>query len=126
MTNFYTIKTVSQKTGLKISTLHYYEKVGLLPNVQRDSNGHRQFTDHDFEWIEFLKCMKKTGMPLDSIRRFATYHRKKGNLSNRLAILQEHQLRMEAQMKQLTAAMEFINKKINMFEKALERYPAEA
>ena len=126
MTKSYTIKTISQKTGLTISTLHYYEKVGLMPQVQRNASGHRCFTEKDLEWIHFLKCMKKTGMPLDSIRKFASYHQKRGNLGKRLAILQEHESRMQEQMTELTAALEFISKKIAMFEEAVERYPAEA
>lgn len=65
-------------------------------------------------------------MPLDAIRRFAKYHQKRGNLGKRLAILQEHETRMQQQMAELTAALEFIGNKIAMFEKAVERYPTEA
>lgn len=47
--NIYTIKEVSEKTGLSIYTLRYYDKEGLLPFVERSESGIRQFTDADLE-----------------------------------------------------------------------------
>ena len=45
----YTVKEVSEKTGLTPYTIRYYLKEGLLPNVERDSNGTRLFKESDLE-----------------------------------------------------------------------------
>lgn len=122
----YSIKTIAEKTGLKISTLHYYEKIGLMPTIVRGENGHRIFTDQHVEWVNFLKAMKKSGMPLEAIRQFANHHKQGGSLKARLTILQEHQARMAKQMNELQSAIDFIDKKVAMFEEAIETYPNEA
>ena len=43
----YTIKQVSQLTGLSISTLRYYDREGLLPELRRRESGYREFGESD-------------------------------------------------------------------------------
>ena len=50
------------------SALRDYERVGLMPPVTRDANGHRLYGEDEIHWIEFVKCMRQTGMPLKEIR----------------------------------------------------------
>lgn len=59
----YTISQVAQMMGVTPSTLRYYDKEGLLPNVKR-VNGIRVFEDTDFPWLRILNCLKGTGMPI--------------------------------------------------------------
>jgi DNA-binding transcriptional MerR regulator len=56
--------------GVAPSTLRYYDQEGLLPFVERSSNGIRVFKDADYEWLQVIECLKKTGMPLKDIREF--------------------------------------------------------
>ena len=49
------IKEVSALTGIKAHTLRYYENIGLINNITRDSNGRREYSENDIKWIEFLK-----------------------------------------------------------------------
>ena len=65
----YTIGQVSEKTGLPVSTLRYYDKEGLLPFVARSSGGIRQFRESDIEWLRVIGCMKKAGMSIKDIRQ---------------------------------------------------------
>lgn len=46
----------------KIHTLRYYEKIGLIVAIGRNSNGYRYYSAADIEWISFLKRLKATGM----------------------------------------------------------------
>ena len=39
----YTIKQVSEMTGLSIPTIRYYDKERLLPDLQRKESGYRIF-----------------------------------------------------------------------------------
>lgn len=59
---FYTVGEMAKHLGVAPSTLRYYDKEGLLPFVERSSGGIRMFKDADFEWLQVIECLKKTGM----------------------------------------------------------------
>ena len=65
----YTISEAAQKTGLPPSTIRYYDKEGLLPNIKR-KNGIRVFEDMDLRLMGLLTCLKNTGMPIKRIRDY--------------------------------------------------------
>ncbi|MEM7334174.1 MAG: MerR family transcriptional regulator [Chloroflexota bacterium] len=120
----YTIQEIAARMELNKSTLYYYERVGLMLPVLRKPNGHRRYSEKDVEWLAFVKCMRQTGMPLESIRAFAVLHQQNGGLKQRIAILVEHHQRMLAQQEELAKAIDFIGKKIERFEEAIEQYPS--
>lgn len=66
----YTVGEMAKRIGAPASTLRYYDKEGLLPFVERSSSGMRMFKDADFEWLQVIECLKKTGMQLVDIKRF--------------------------------------------------------
>ena len=66
----YTVGEMAQRLGVPASTLRYYDKMGLLPFVERSPGGTRMFQEKDFEWLRVIDCLKKTGMPLKDIRDF--------------------------------------------------------
>lgn len=59
------IAEVSEKCGLSPDTLRYYERIGLIPSVNRDSSGIRDYSEEDCRWIEFIKCMRNAGLPIE-------------------------------------------------------------
>lgn len=50
-----TISEVSKKYGLTQDTLRYYERIGLIPYINRTSSGIRDYTEEACKWIEFIK-----------------------------------------------------------------------
>ena len=66
----YTIKKVSEMTGLSIPTIRYYDKEGLLPDLQRKESGYRIFSDRDLEAIDLIGCFKESGLTIREIRHF--------------------------------------------------------
>ncbi len=60
----YTIKQVSERTNLSAHVLRYYEKEGLLFNINRSTSGIRSYTEDDLEWLGLICCLKNTGMSL--------------------------------------------------------------
>lgn len=66
----YSIEQVAAKMGTNASTLRYYDKKGLLPFVDRDAAGRRQFKDNDFNFLEVIDCLKKSGVPVKDIGKF--------------------------------------------------------
>ena len=66
----YTIKAMSELTGLPASTLRYYDKKGLLPSLKRDNNNVRIFTDEDYGHLRLIDCLKRSGLSIKDIKNF--------------------------------------------------------
>ena len=66
----YTVGEMAKKLGVAPSTLRYYDQEGLLPFVERSNGGVRVFKDSDYEWLQVIGCLKKTGMLLKDIKAF--------------------------------------------------------
>lgn len=65
----YTIGQVSEMFYLPISTLRYYDKEGLFPDMQRIS-GIRKFDDKEIEALRLIECLKKSGLEIKDIKQF--------------------------------------------------------
>ncbi|MDO5548627.1 MAG: MerR family transcriptional regulator [Eubacteriales bacterium] len=65
----YTIGQVSELFGLPISTLRYYDKEGLFPNMHR-SSGIRRFDEQEIEALRVIECLKRSGMQIKDIKQF--------------------------------------------------------
>src|SRR5574340_1589499 len=86
-----TIQQVAGRTGLSEYTLRYYEHIGLIESVNRAENGHRRYTEGDIGWIEFLKCLRATGMPVAQMKDYADLTRSGDHtIGDRVNILEEH------------------------------------
>lgn len=62
-----TIKEVSERTGISIDNLRYYERIGLIPRIPRNKSGIRDYDERAIQWIEFVMKFKRAGASLDSI-----------------------------------------------------------
>jgi len=113
-----TIKQLSNLSGLSAYTLRYYEKEGLIIGIRRNNVGHRCYSNNDMEWIEFLKRLKTTGMPIAAMRRFAQL-RKQGNktISARKKMLEIHQQKVMAEISLLQENLAIITNKIKIYKK---------
>ena len=67
----FTVQDAGRLTGLSQHTLRYYEHVGLIPPVRRDSSSkHRQYSTEDIARLEALSCMRALGMRLDEMKAY--------------------------------------------------------
>src|SRR3954447_7126518 len=67
----YTISEVAAFTGLSAHTLRWYERIGLMPHVDRSHTGQRRFTNRDLDWLAFVGKLRLTGMPVAHMVRYA-------------------------------------------------------
>src|SRR6478609_7176669 len=67
----YTISEVAALTGLTAHTLRWYERIGLMPHVDRSHTGQRRFTERDLGWLAFVGMLRLTGMPVADMVRYA-------------------------------------------------------
>ena len=65
---FYTISAAAKKLNISAHTLRYYDKEGLLPFIERNEKGIRIFQEKDFEIMNMIECLKKTGMTIKNIK----------------------------------------------------------
>ncbi len=114
------ISQVSQKYGISIDTLRYYEKEGLLPRVHRNESGIRDYTEQDCGWVEFIKCMRSAGLSIDTLREYITlYFKGNRTLQKRKNLLIAERDKLQARLKEMQATLERLNYKINSYEERI-------
>ena len=69
-------------SGVSAYTLRYSERAELIDGVGRADSGHRRYSDDDLPWIQVLQCLRATGMPIRTIRRYAELVRTGGRVKN--------------------------------------------
>jgi Predicted transcriptional regulators len=111
-----TIAEVSKKYELSADTLRYYERIGLIPGVNRNKNGIRHYTKEDCRWVEFIKCMRSAGLPIEVLIDYvALFQQGDETIEARKVLLIE-------QRKQLIEKMEDMKKTIERLDYKIERY----
>nr|WP_052305287.1 MerR family transcriptional regulator [Stackebrandtia nassauensis] len=117
----YTIGEASRRSGFSMDTLRYYEKIGLLVDVDRSSTGHRCFTDEDLGWLGTLKCLRDTGMPVADMLAFAELTRAGDHtIPQRVALLESHHARVSEHIADLRTKHDGIAAKIAWYRGVLD------
>lgn len=121
------IGQAADRTGLSIHTLRFYEREGLLPGiVSRGPDGRRVYTDDDLEWLEICSSFRASGMPLATIRRYASLVRDgTGNEAERLALLREHEERVNVRIAEITRSLDLIRYKVKVYSEHLAKGTAD-
>ena len=115
----YTVGEMAKLLGVAPSTLRYYDQEGLLPFVERSSNGIRMFKDADYEWLQVIECLKKTGMPLKDIREFIHMSMQGDEtIAQRLELIIRQQEAVRKQMEELQQTLETLDFKRWYYETA--------
>ena len=117
----YTIKTMSELTGLPASTLRYYDKQGLLPSLRRDNNNVRIFTDDDYRSLKLIDCLKRSGLSIKDIKSFIDMANQGDEaLSERLEIFIRRRELLQQELANLQEILSVIEYKCWYYERACE------
>ncbi|MFC0003239.1 MerR family transcriptional regulator [Micromonospora siamensis] len=109
------------RVGLTTYTLRWYEQEGLVAPVGRDSAGRRRYTESDVNWLVLLTRLRRTGMPVRDMRRYAELARLGDRtLGARRALFEAHRARVLARMAELTEDLEVLDHKIDIYRRAEE------
>ena len=107
----------AEASGVTIETLRYYERVGLLDRVPRATNGHRRYRAEDIEWIEVLRCLRATRMPIRNMARYAELARGGPETEDeRERMLREHRTQVVEQLGEIEVALRKIDEKLAWYE----------
>ena len=116
----YSIGQVSEMFNIPVSTLRYYDKEGLFPNLER-SSGIRRFSEKEIEALRIIECLKKTGMEIKDIKQFmewcaegsSTYSVRKNFFLRRKEIVEE-------EIREMSRVLDMIDFKCWYYEQAIK------
>ncbi|MBB4909099.1 MerR family transcriptional regulator [Actinophytocola algeriensis] len=112
---------VAEQTGFSLDTLRYYERIGLLDDIARNSGGQRVFTEGDVAWLRILRCLRDTGMPIQRMVRYAELARGGDEtVAERLEVLREHDRDIDEKIAHLRVEQEHIRAKIGYYQRELD------
>jgi DNA-binding transcriptional MerR regulator len=114
------IAEVSDRYSISPDTLRYYERIGLLPPVNRNESGIRDYTELDLRRVEFIKCMRSVGLPIEVlIEYFKLVQGGEQTIEARKEILIEQRAQLVAKIGEMQATLDFLNYKISVYEDAV-------
>jgi len=117
---FYSIGEVANTTGIAISTLRYYDREGMFPNMGRRGGGIRVFSEVEIDTIQMIECLKTSGMPLKDIKQFLDWCQEgDSSLQKRRDMFYERLEVVKKQMEELQKTMNTIKYKCWYYDTAL-------
>ncbi|MEV5024983.1 MerR family transcriptional regulator [Paenibacillus sp. LPE1-1-1.1] len=114
-----TIAEVSKKINLSADTLRYYERIGLIPRVNRTKGGIRNYTEEDCRWVEHVKCMRGIGFSVELLMEYARlYVQGEETIEARKELLIEQRKNLMTKMEEMTKVLGRMDDKIAGYEQA--------
>lgn len=115
-----TIKEVSIKYEISADTLRYYERIGLIPTVNRKDNGIRDYTEEDCNWVEFIKCMRSAGISIEALIEYVTLSLQgPSTIAARKAILIDERKKLTDRINEMQTTLDRLNWKIDGYEERM-------
>ena len=112
-----TITEVSKKYGISAHTLRYYERIGLIPKAHRNENGIRYYTEEDCRWIEFILCMRRAGVEIETLLEYVNLlYQGDETIEQRRQLLIKQRDKLLLRMEEIKRALERLNYKIKDYE----------
>jgi len=114
------IAEVSERYGLSTDTLRYYERVGLIPPVNRNDSGIRDYNELDLRRVDFIKCMRSAGLPVEILIEYvALVQQGDKTIEARKEILIEQRKLLLDRMNEMQKTLDILEHKIEVYEKAV-------
>ncbi len=114
------IAEVSERYSISQDTLRYYERIGLIPPVNRNGSGIRDYNDLDSRRVEFIKCMRNAGLSIEVLIEYmALVPQGDGTVSARKEILIEQREQLAARMAEMQKTLDLLDYKIKVYENVL-------
>ena len=115
----YTIGQISEMFNIPVSTLRYYDKEGLFPNMKRESNI-RKFDDSEIETLRIIECLKKSGMEIKDIRRYMELCSKgSSTYAERKALFEKQRESVEGEIARLEKTLIMLKFKCWYYDQAI-------
>jgi MerR family transcriptional regulator, aldehyde-responsive regulator len=111
------IAEVSERYEISTDTLRYYERIGLIPTVNRNGSGIRDYNDLDLRRVQFIKCMRSAGLPVEVLIEYVRLvHKGDETIGARKDILKEQRAQLAARMTEMQKTLDLLDHKIEVYE----------
>lgn len=115
----YTIGQVSEMYQIPISTLRYYDKEGLFPDMER-SSGIRRFTDRELEALRVIECLKKSGLEIRDIKQFMEWcSQGSSTYPQRRELFSRQKDRVEQEIRRMERVLDMLRFKCWYYDQAI-------
>jgi DNA-binding transcriptional MerR regulator len=112
-----TIAEVSKQYELTPDTLRYYERIGLIPPVTRNSSGNRDYDEEDCRWVKFIKCMRGAGLSIEALIEYvALFQQGNETIDVRKELLLEQRRQLAEKVEELQNTLAYLDHKIDGYE----------
>lgn len=114
------ITEVSEKYNIPQDTLRYYERIGLIPHVNRNKSGIRDYTEEDCNWVEFIRCMRSAGLPIEVLIEYVgLFQQGDETIETRKELLIEQRKELITRMEDMKKTLKRLDYKISRYEQAV-------
>jgi MerR family transcriptional regulator, aldehyde-responsive regulator len=114
------IAQVSERYSISSDTLRYYERIGLFQPVNRNASGIRDYSEIDLRRVEFIKCMRRAGLPIEVLIEYVGLVQEGDQtIEARKEILKEQRELLAARMKEMQKTLDLLDHKIEVYENAV-------
>jgi len=111
------ISEVSEQCGLSLDTLRYYERIGLILPVNRNEGGIREYSELDIRRVEFVKCMRNAGLPIEVLTKyFALVEQGDETAEARKQILIDQREKLLVKIAEMQETADLLAHKIEIYE----------
>ncbi len=121
------IKQAAEMFNLTVDTLRYYERVGIIPPVSRNSSGYRDYKTKDLNWVYLVKNLRNAGLSIESLIEFSTLTqlRDKQNVEDaQKHILKEQLVELDKKLEEMQQTRELLVYKIETYEDHIAKFKA--
>ena len=116
----YTMMQACRETNMTYQTLKYYCNEGLVPNVKRDKNNRRIFSERDIKWIRDLSCLKKCNMSIEEIKEYlALCLEGEKSIPTRKILLEKKRESLRQSIQELEDSVAYIDWKQGFYDSVL-------
>lgn len=114
------IGEISKQFDISCDTLRYYEKIGLIGPIMKNTSGIRDYKQEDIKQLEFVKCMRNANISIEALLRYLTlYKQGDSTIEERKTILISELQKVNNEIKKLKQAKEKLEYKINLYDQQL-------
>ena len=102
------IHELSKQSGIHLETIRYYEKMGLMPEPKRLTNGYRDYDEASLKQLKFIKTCRALDFSLAEIKFFNEMKTQQSQHCEVDSMLAKHLVSVEEKIAELTEIKHFL------------------
>ncbi|MEV5026713.1 MerR family transcriptional regulator [Paenibacillus sp. LPE1-1-1.1] len=114
------ISEICEKFGISPDTLRYYERIGLIPRINRNKSGIREYSEQDCKWIQVIIYMRNAGMSIELLLEYVEMvHQGDATIQTRKELLVQQRDQLVPKIDKLQKSLQLLNGKIDSYEQSV-------